>query len=99
MLIHIVRQRFIMVISITNKQRQALYAVDRNTVKVGNHYELFHTRTLNCLLKKKLIEIDENVYKKTEWGRIVLAYNISHNINLDLTWLKNAYKERGVNVA
>lgn len=87
-----------MTISITENQRQALYAVDRNKIKVGKHKKFFHTRTLNCLLKKKLIEIDEGNYKKTEWGRIVLAYNINRNIDLDLTWLKNAYKERGINV-
>jgi len=87
-----------MVISITERQREALYAVDRNNIKIGKHDNFFHTRTLNCLLKKKLIEINKGGYKKTEWGRIVLCYNINHNIDLNFTWLKNAYKKRGTNV-
>jgi len=83
-----------MVINITEIQRHALHKVDNNVINVGKHKQFFHTRTLNCLLRKKLIEINNGVYIKTEFGRIVLCYN-HNNIDLDLTWLKQAYSERG----
>ncbi len=79
-----------MIISITQLQRDALYNIDRNKLNKQNYKKYLHTKTLNCLLNKNLVEINElGIYEKTEAGRIVLSYNINHNIDLDCTWYKN----------
>ena len=89
-------------INLTENQRYALETIYRHNtepfVKVSE-YKQHHikTRSLNCIIKKGLIEIiyykDEKYYYRTERGRVVSCTNYNHNIDTTLgDYLKTVEK-------